>query len=99
MKLATIAYCLGIVLLFIIGACAIMLLETGASDCSFTTASTASVATLCTIGPGLEQVGAVENYGWFTDPSKLVMCALMLLGRLEVFAIIVLVTPRFWRSN
>ena len=99
MKLATVAYCLGIVLLFIVGACAIMLLEGGASDCSFATASTASIATLCTVGPGLEQVGAVENYGWFTDASKLVMCALMLLGRLEVFAIIVLVTPRFWRND
>lgn len=99
MKLATVAYCLGIVLLFITGACTIMLLEAGASDCSFTTASTASVATLCTIGPGLEQVGAIENYGWFTNASKLVMCVLMLLGRLEVFAIIVLVSPRFWRSD
>lgn len=99
MKLATLAYCLGILLFFIVGACSIMLLESGASDCSFTTAGTASLATLCTIGPGLEQVGAVENYGWFTNSSKLVMCVLMLLGRLEMFAIVVLVTPRFWRSD
>ena len=98
MKLGTVAYVLGIVILFVVGACSIMLLETG-NDCSFTTASTASVATLCTIGPGLERVGAVENYGWFTDGSKGVMCVLMLLGRLEVFAIIVLVSPRFWRTD
>lgn len=98
MKLGTVAYVLGVVILFIAGACGIMLLEQG-NDCSFTTAATASVATLCTIGPGLERVGAVENYGWFTDASKGVMCVLMLLGRLEVFAIIVLVSPRFWRND
>lgn len=99
MKLATVSYCLGILLLFIVGAWGIMVLESGSSECSFTTASTASVATLCTIGPGLERVGAIENYGWFTNGSKFLMCVLMLLGRLEVFAIIVLLTPRFWRSD
>ena len=47
----------------------------------------AKIATLCTIGPGLEQVGAVENYGWFSPYTKLVMCVLMSLGRLEVFGL------------
>ncbi len=59
----------------------------------------ASVATLCTIGPGLDAVGAVENYGWFSGPSKIAMCVLMALGRLEFFAIVVLFTPTFWRRD
>ena len=63
-----------------------------------TTAASASIATLCNIGPGLAKVGAVENYAWFTAPSKWVMIVLMGLGRLEVFAILVLFSPRFWRS-
>ena len=51
------------------------------------------------IGPGLAKVGAVENYGWFTDASKLVMTVLMLIGRLEVFAIVALFAPQFWRDD
>jgi trk system potassium uptake protein TrkH len=100
LKLSTVAFVLGIVVLFAAGGGAIMLLEQANpdSDCSFTSAATASLATLCTIGPGLAQVGAVENYGWFSLPSKLVMCTLMALGRLEIFAIIVLFSPRFWRE-
>ncbi|MEE9212043.1 MAG: potassium transporter TrkG, partial [Phycisphaeraceae bacterium] len=65
----------------------------------FTTAATASAATLNNIGPGLARVGAIANYGWFTAPSKLVMCLLMVLGRLEVYAIFVMFVPRFWRGE
>jgi trk system potassium uptake protein TrkH len=57
------------------------------------------VASLCTIGPGLDGVGAVENYGWFSLPTKLVLCLLMALGRLEVLAIVVLLKPTFWRTE
>jgi trk system potassium uptake protein TrkH len=101
LKLATVSYVLGFVLLFVLGSVAVMLLEQlnpGAS-CDYTTAASASVASLCTIGPGLGQVGAIENYGWMTASSKMVLCALMALGRLEVFALVVLLSPRFWRST
>jgi trk system potassium uptake protein TrkH len=56
------------------------------------------LATICTVGPGLDRVGAIQNYGWFTDATKLFLCGLMLLGRLEVFVILVLFHPRFWRG-
>ena len=96
-KIGELAYVLGFVLIFAIGAVTILLLENG--NCDFTTASTASVATLCTIGPGLGKVGAIANYGWFTPASKLVMSLLMVMGRLEVLAIVVLFSPRFWRAD
>jgi trk system potassium uptake protein TrkH len=97
-KLATLVYLLGIVMLFLIGTVLIMVLES-AGNCSFTTAATASAATLNNIGPGLQGVGAIENYGWFSAPSKMVMCVLMALGRLEVYAILVLFVPRFWKGE
>jgi trk system potassium uptake protein TrkH len=97
LKLGTLAYVLGIIILFIVGAGVLMLLENG--NCDFKTASTASLATLCTIGPGLGAVGPLGNYGDFSGPSKVVMSMLMALGRLEVFAIIVLLTPRFWKGS
>jgi trk system potassium uptake protein TrkH len=99
MKLATVAYVLGVLVLLGIGSGAIMLLESGNPDCSVTTAAAASVATICTVGPGLAKVGAIENYAWFSDTSKLFLCVLMAIGRLEVFAVLVLITPKFWRST
>ncbi len=101
LQLGAMYYVLGVLVAFAIGWSAIMLLEqwNPASVCTSTTAATASVATLCTIGPGLDAVGAVENYGWFSGPSKITMCVLMALGRLEFFAIVVLFTPTFWRTE
>lgn len=96
-RLATLAYVFGLILLFGAGAGLMKLFEP-AGTIDMTTAASASVATLCNIGPGLAKVGAVENYAWFTTPSKCVMIVLMALGRLEVFAILVLFSPRFWRS-
>ena len=95
---STLAYILIILLLFGAGAVLLMLFEHD-SNISFVTAATASAATLNNIGPGLGRVGAIENYAWFTDASKVLMCGLMALGRLEVFAILVLFVPRFWRRD
>ena len=62
------------------------------------TAFGASVATVGNIGPGIGGVGPVENYGWITDPSLIVLTFLMLVGRLEIFTVILLFHPEFWRS-
>lgn len=98
LRLAVLSYILGILVLFLVGTTAIMLFEPD-DTVGFITASTATAATLNNIGPGLDLVGAVGNYGFFTPASKIVMCVLMALGRLEVFAILVLFLPRFWRSE
>ena len=54
-------------------------------------------ATLNNIGPGLGTVGATRNYGHFSWISKLLFIWLMMLGRLELFSILVLTIPGFWR--
>ncbi len=56
-------------------------------------------ATINDVGPGMGVVGARQNYGSFTVPSKLLFVWLMMLGRLEVFAVLVLFLPGFWRSQ
>jgi trk system potassium uptake protein TrkH len=56
-------------------------------------------ATLNNIGPGLGTVGASRNYGHFSWWSKSLFVWLMMLGRLEIFSILVLFAPRFWRSR
>ena len=60
--------------------------------------ATGIAATLNNVGPGLGTVGATQNYGHFSALTKLLFVALMMLGRLELFAILVLFMPRFWRS-
>lgn len=98
LRMITLVYLIGIVVLFAVGTAVLMMLEAH-QGIDITTAATASVATLNNIGPGLARVGATQNYAWFTAPSKIVMCILMVLGRLEVFTILVLFTPRFWKSE
>ena len=56
-------------------------------------------ATLNNIGPGLGVIGATKNYTNFTPPTKLLFILLMMIGRLEIFAIVVLLVPGFWRTQ
>ncbi|NNJ25108.1 TrkH family potassium uptake protein [Alienimonas chondri] len=63
-------------------------------DCASAVASC-----LNNIGPGLGKLGPAENYSDFAPQSKLLLTVLMLLGRLELFAILVLLAPGFWRVN
>lgn len=97
-RLNALVYLVAIAFLFALGTIALMLLESS-QNIDITTAATASIATLNNIGPGLARVGATQNYAWFSDPSKIVMCVLMVLGRLEMFTILALFTPRFWRNE
>lgn len=94
MRQATLVYVLGILFLFGVGTVGLMALEQDNID--FTTAATASAATLNNIGPGLGKVGPTGNYSSFSEPSMILMSILMALGRLEVYALLVLLRPRFW---
>lgn len=72
----------------------LMLLSTGRG---LLTAATASIATLGNVGPGLDAVGPVENFAFFSSSEKVVMVLLMWLGRLEVYSIAALFTLAFWK--
>ena len=61
------------------------------------TAFTASAASLGNVGPGLGEVGPMDNYSVLSPLSKWVSCLLMVLGRLEIFTLLVLLSPSFWR--
>jgi trk system potassium uptake protein TrkH len=56
------------------------------------------IATLSNIGPGLGSVGPVDNFAHVPAIGKLVLAFCMLLGRLELFTVLVLVFPSFWRK-
>jgi trk system potassium uptake protein TrkH len=61
------------------------------------TAFTAIVACINNIGPGLNGVGPSTNYGGLTVFEQWVCIFAMLIGRLELFSVLVLFTPAFWR--
>ncbi len=62
------------------------------------TAFTAVIACVNNIGPGLGEVGPAVNYGSLSDFQTWVCTFAMLLGRLELLAVLVLFTPSFWRK-
>jgi trk system potassium uptake protein TrkH len=69
-----------------------------ASGLDFLTALSAIIACINNAGPGLGLVGPGSNYGMLNDFQTWVCSAAMLLGRLEVFTILVLFTPTLWRK-
>ncbi|MBN2171245.1 MAG: TrkH family potassium uptake protein [Candidatus Krumholzibacteriota bacterium] len=62
-----------------------------------TTATSAVAATIGNIGPGLSGVGSTQTYAWISAPGKWVLVLCMLLGRLEIFTVLVVLRPSFWR--
>lgn len=73
--------------------CMLLLLATGMDDI---TAFTAVAASINNLGPGLGEVAA--NYSSIGDTSKWILIMAMLFGRLEIFTLLVLFTPAFWRT-
>jgi trk system potassium uptake protein TrkH len=62
-----------------------------------TTSVTATLANLGNIGPGLNLVGPMSNYSFFPWWIKIWLSFVMLVGRLEIYTVLVLFTKRFWR--
>jgi trk system potassium uptake protein TrkH len=63
-----------------------------------TTAVSTVVSTMCNIGPGLSGIGATENYAWIPLAGKCVLILCMLLGRLEVYTVLIALSP-VWRKR
>ena len=63
------------------------------------TAVGASAASVGNIGPGLGAVGATDNYGWISDPGLVVITFLMLVGRLEIYTVLLLFHPDTWKRQ
>jgi trk system potassium uptake protein TrkH len=61
------------------------------------TAVTTALATIGNIGPGFGKIGPAENYAFYPAFVKWVLCFAMLAGRLELYTVLVIFTPAFWR--
>lgn len=60
---------------------------------------TAVASALGNIGPGLAQVGPTKNFNLYSDFSKIILMFDMLAGRLELFPLLVLLSPSTWRKH
>ncbi len=65
----------------------------------FTTNITAELACFNNIGPGIGRVGPLGNYEFYSPFSKLLLSLNMLLGRLEIYPLLVLFSPSIWRKT
>lgn len=61
------------------------------------TACSAVISCMSNIGPGFGSIGPMDNFSHLSDAAKLFCAALMLIGRLEVFTVLVLFSKAFWK--
>ncbi|MBR5382279.1 MAG: TrkH family potassium uptake protein, partial [Clostridia bacterium] len=86
---------------FLVAYCLIIIFSTmllGFEKTSFETNLTAVIACLNNIGPGLDMVGPMGGYAHFSVLSKIVLILNMILGRLEIFPLLILFVPGVWKK-
>ncbi|MDD9922524.1 MAG: TrkH family potassium uptake protein [Boseongicola sp.] len=83
------------IFIFSIGVLSILLSATGLD---FVTSLSGAATAIANVGPGLgDTIGPEGNFGSLNDPAKWLLSAGMLIGRLELLAVFVIFTIRFWR--
>jgi trk/ktr system potassium uptake protein len=82
------------ILIFILSVLLLLLVE----DISIIGALSACAASIGNVGPGFQEFGPTQNYDFLSDFSKLWLSLLMLIGRLEIFTVLVILSPVFWRK-
>jgi len=79
-------------LLVVLVACAV-----AAADYDMLTSLSAALTSVGNVGPGLAEIGPFDHFGHFPSAIKLILCLGMIAGRLELFTILILLHPDFWR--
>ncbi|MFT4566297.1 MAG: trk system potassium uptake protein TrkH [Saprospiraceae bacterium] len=82
------------IFLFVIGALLLSFL-----GLDFETAVGAAATSIGNVGPGMGSVGPLDNFAHLPEMAKLILCFLMICGRLELFTVLVLFTTYFWQRN
>jgi trk system potassium uptake protein TrkH len=78
----------------VVGALALL-----ASGLDIVSGVSGAIATVNVVGLAIGPLGPTENYAIVSDGGRAVLCVLMLVGRLEIFTVLVLFTPAFWRPS
>ncbi len=89
------AFIVSYISIFVIS-CIVVSFDPGVTD--LVTSFTATLTSLCNVGPGLSELGPMANFGFLTPLSKLMISFNMLAGRLELFPMLVLLAPSTWKK-
>ncbi len=92
--LNVLAYFFVYIIVFIIGVIIISL-----NGFDFGTTVTSVLTTLNNIGPGINLVGPAGNFSTFSDLSKITFSLLMIIGRIEIYPILLLLIPELWKKK
>lgn len=87
----------GLVFLFL-GVCVIATIGMAATGADIITSATTVISAACNVGPAFGQAGPAENYAGIPMTGKWILIFCMLTGRLEVYTVLILFVPRFWRK-
>ncbi|MBE6969678.1 MAG: TrkH family potassium uptake protein [Ruminococcaceae bacterium] len=90
----TLVFCFLYIAILVAGTVAISL-----NGYDFTTNFTSVLTCISNVGPGLNLVGPAANFAFFAWPSKLLLTLCMLIGRLEIFPMLILLSPTSWKGN
>jgi trk system potassium uptake protein len=78
---------------------ALLAMMLSALGLDYLTAMSGALTALANVGPGLgDIIGPAGNFSSLPDSAKWLLSAAMLLGRLELFTVLILLTPAFWRG-
>jgi len=92
----TILYIAAFLCILFLSTLIVALLEEG-NGIDLETAYGAAIGTLCNVGPGFGEVGLWGNFGSLSAGTKFFLSFLMVLGRLEIFALLALLSPKTWK--
>ena len=87
-------YFIAYIIIFIVS-----ILLVSLNNFDFATTFSGVLTTINNVGPGMAAVGPVENFSAFSNFSKIVFSFDMLIGRLEIFPFLVLLSPGLWRRK
>ena len=90
----SICYFIANIFLVLGGSCVMVLLD----SMDFQTGMSSVIAAVMNVGPGFGDVGPSENYAHISAVGKWFLAWLMLVGRLEMFSVLVLLFPSFWKK-
>jgi trk system potassium uptake protein TrkH len=87
-----------VILIFTIQGISVIILSLLEPNLNLISLFSAVQSALYNIGPGFDFIGPTQNFSLLKDASKTFLSFLMILGRLEIYALIVLFIPKIWRS-
>jgi len=87
----------GLVFLFL-GVCVIATIGMAATGTDIITSATTVISATCNVGPAFGEAGPADNYAAIPTSGKWILIFCMLTGRLEVYTVLILFVPRFWRK-